>query len=192
MVSHHLSNTCCAFDFLSVFFYFSHTISPTVWHCHILSHEDNEMMRPLCVYDPTDEITTLNNCCPDGYEYDTEVWDSDNALACIEIPGWTPEPTPDCSIYRNKKKCDKDANCRWKWLPGICVENECAEEKADYEEAKEQYKTCAAAEDISLGWFFNEELDAAEDPMEQLSASSDRAGLKVSAILAGLFLLLWN
>jgi FtsP/CotA-like multicopper oxidase with cupredoxin domain len=20
-----------------------------VWHCHILSHEDNEMMRPLCV-----------------------------------------------------------------------------------------------------------------------------------------------
>ena len=20
-----------------------------VWHCHILSHEDNEMMRPYCV-----------------------------------------------------------------------------------------------------------------------------------------------
>lgn len=20
-----------------------------VWHCHILSHEDNEMMRPFCV-----------------------------------------------------------------------------------------------------------------------------------------------
>jgi spore coat protein A len=20
-----------------------------VWHCHILSHEDNEMMRPMCV-----------------------------------------------------------------------------------------------------------------------------------------------
>jgi spore coat protein A len=20
-----------------------------VWHCHILEHEDNEMMRPLCV-----------------------------------------------------------------------------------------------------------------------------------------------
>ncbi|ABS28070.1 multicopper oxidase family protein [Anaeromyxobacter sp. Fw109-5] len=25
-----------------------------VWHCHILSHEDNEMMRPYCVTDPTD------------------------------------------------------------------------------------------------------------------------------------------
>jgi FtsP/CotA-like multicopper oxidase with cupredoxin domain len=23
-----------------------------VWHCHILSHEDNEMMRPYCVGDP--------------------------------------------------------------------------------------------------------------------------------------------
>jgi spore coat protein A len=23
-----------------------------VWHCHILSHEDNEMMRPFTVYDP--------------------------------------------------------------------------------------------------------------------------------------------
>jgi len=21
----------------------------TVWHCHILEHEDNEMMRPYCV-----------------------------------------------------------------------------------------------------------------------------------------------
>jgi FtsP/CotA-like multicopper oxidase with cupredoxin domain len=20
-----------------------------VWHCHIISHEDNEMMRPMCV-----------------------------------------------------------------------------------------------------------------------------------------------
>jgi spore coat protein A, manganese oxidase len=24
-----------------------------VWHCHILEHEDNEMMRPYCVGDPT-------------------------------------------------------------------------------------------------------------------------------------------
>ena len=23
-----------------------------VWHCHILSHEDNEMMRPFTVVDP--------------------------------------------------------------------------------------------------------------------------------------------
>jgi hypothetical protein len=23
-----------------------------VWHCHILSHEDNEMMRAYCVGDP--------------------------------------------------------------------------------------------------------------------------------------------
>jgi len=23
-----------------------------VWHCHILSHEDHEMMRPYCVGDP--------------------------------------------------------------------------------------------------------------------------------------------
>ena len=152
------------------------------------------MMRPLCVYDPGDE-DTLNNCCPDGYMYDTDVWSLNKELACIKDRDWTPEPpTTDCSIYGNKKKCDRDDNCRWKlWpWPGICVKNECAEEKADYEEAKEQYETCAAENDISLGWFFNEELDAAEDPLEQPSASSDRAGLKVSAMLAGLFLLLWN
>jgi len=23
-----------------------------VWHCHIVEHEDNEMMRPYCVGDP--------------------------------------------------------------------------------------------------------------------------------------------
>ncbi len=28
-----------------------------VWHCHILSHEDNDMMRPICVGDPA-------NCPP--------------------------------------------------------------------------------------------------------------------------------
>jgi bilirubin oxidase len=28
-----------------------------VWHCHILSHEDNEMMRPYCVGNPS-------NCRP--------------------------------------------------------------------------------------------------------------------------------
>jgi FtsP/CotA-like multicopper oxidase with cupredoxin domain len=27
-----------------------------VWHCHILSHEDNEMMVPFCVGD------TATNC----------------------------------------------------------------------------------------------------------------------------------
>ena len=32
-----------------------------VWHCHILSHEDHEMMRPLCVGDLTEE-----NCGPLG------------------------------------------------------------------------------------------------------------------------------
>lgn len=35
-----------------------------VWHCHILSHEDHEMMRPYCVNDPA-----TNNCAcagPDG------------------------------------------------------------------------------------------------------------------------------
>jgi FtsP/CotA-like multicopper oxidase with cupredoxin domain len=26
-----------------------------VWHCHILEHEDNEMMRPYCV-------GNMNNC----------------------------------------------------------------------------------------------------------------------------------
>ena len=27
-----------------------------VWHCHILEHEDNEMMRPLLVGDPLAQI----------------------------------------------------------------------------------------------------------------------------------------
>ncbi|NOU21273.1 MAG: multicopper oxidase domain-containing protein, partial [Methyloglobulus sp.] len=25
-----------------------------VWHCHILSHEDNDMMRPICVGNQAD------------------------------------------------------------------------------------------------------------------------------------------
>jgi spore coat protein A len=25
-----------------------------VWHCHILEHEDNEMMRPYDILNPTD------------------------------------------------------------------------------------------------------------------------------------------
>ncbi|MBF9030392.1 multicopper oxidase domain-containing protein [Rhodobacterales bacterium HKCCE3408] len=29
---------------------------PYVWHCHILSHEDHEMMRPFEVIDPADAI----------------------------------------------------------------------------------------------------------------------------------------
>ncbi len=32
-----------------------------VWHCHILSHEDHEMMRPYCVNDPA-----TNNCFCSG------------------------------------------------------------------------------------------------------------------------------
>lgn len=31
-----------------------------VWHCHILEHEDNEMMRPFCVTDNPDD--TLQDC----------------------------------------------------------------------------------------------------------------------------------
>jgi len=48
------------FDILGIF----------VWHCHILSHEDNEMMRPMCVYDPMDN-STLNNCCPGDFKYNS-------------------------------------------------------------------------------------------------------------------------
>jgi len=30
-----------------------------LWHCHLLSHEDNEMMRQFVVYDPEDPSTVI-------------------------------------------------------------------------------------------------------------------------------------
>jgi FtsP/CotA-like multicopper oxidase with cupredoxin domain len=41
-----------------------------VWHCHILEHEDNEMMRPYCVADAQGEFSA----------------------ACIQHNGGTPTP----------------------------------------------------------------------------------------------------
>jgi len=32
-----------------------------LWHCHLLSHEDNEMMRQFVVYDPNDPSTIITN-----------------------------------------------------------------------------------------------------------------------------------
>jgi len=32
-----------------------------LWHCHLLSHEDNEMMRQFVVYDPDDVSTIITN-----------------------------------------------------------------------------------------------------------------------------------
>lgn len=34
------------------------------WHCHINPHEDNEMMRPMCVVDPNN---LSNNPAADGF-----------------------------------------------------------------------------------------------------------------------------
>ena len=33
-----------------------------VWHCHILSHEDNEMMRPMCVLPSA--TSAVSSICP--------------------------------------------------------------------------------------------------------------------------------
>jgi spore coat protein A, manganese oxidase len=39
---------------------FDPTIAPGyVWHCHILEHEDNEMMRPLVIFGSNDLLTSL-------------------------------------------------------------------------------------------------------------------------------------
>merc|ERR1712127_623328 len=32
-----------------------------LWHCHLLSHEDNEMMRQFVVYDPDDPSTVITS-----------------------------------------------------------------------------------------------------------------------------------
>ncbi len=38
-----------------------------VWHCHILSHEEHDMMRPLVVYDPAG-CNDFNNCTADTFD----------------------------------------------------------------------------------------------------------------------------
>ncbi len=35
-----------------------------VWHCHILSHEDNEMMVPYCIGDPATGVCSGNAVAP--------------------------------------------------------------------------------------------------------------------------------
>jgi FtsP/CotA-like multicopper oxidase with cupredoxin domain len=39
-----------------------------VWHCHILEHEDNEMMRPYCVTDTSGSVMADSACAKAGTE----------------------------------------------------------------------------------------------------------------------------
>ena len=116
----HLLLTC---DSLTNTFIFPFT--HTVWHCHILSHEDNEMMRPLCVYAP-DDLDTLSNCCPDGQVYDSSYWDetsileSGPELRCIKGDS-NPDPVDPC-VDLDKTTCKKEDGCRWKGKKNKCVE----------------------------------------------------------------------
>ena len=44
-------------------FPFDPTVGPGyVWHCHILDHEDNDMMRPMAIVN--DDRPSLNSCLP--------------------------------------------------------------------------------------------------------------------------------
>lgn len=46
------------------------------------------MMRPLCVYDPND-LNSLNNCCPIGYNYNSTHWEETKALADLQDPKYS-------------------------------------------------------------------------------------------------------
>lgn len=55
-------------------FPFDPTIGPGyVWHCHILDHKDNEMMRPLIVIDHPVLIPNPQSCCQVIVEGSTEL-----------------------------------------------------------------------------------------------------------------------
>lgn len=55
-------------------FPFDPTIGPGyVWHCHIVDHEDNEMMRPLVVTDYSIAIPNPQSCCQVMVEGSTEL-----------------------------------------------------------------------------------------------------------------------
>ena len=148
------------------FYHISHLLHSSVWHCHILSHEDNEMMRPLWVYDP-DDLNTLNNCCPVGYHYNDTKWeetavlDSGPELVCIE--------SSKCEGM-NKKKCRKverkSGDCEWDGGLGKCVVG-----------------TGDVSQAVSLPF-------VAEDPEKMDDSSSYNAGLNIFAVLtAGLLFL---
>lgn len=124
-------------------------------------------MRPLCVYDDTSEDSaqeTLNNCCPDGY----------NAVA---LSGSLPDDPQDltcieelfdCALYNDAKKdCNKNTG-------DACIYDN-------------RNKKCVPK---ATGAPLSSKVDA-EDPVK-MKSSSDRAGLKISAMLVGIFLMLWN
>jgi len=55
-------------------FPFDPTIGPGyVWHCHIVDHEDNEMMRPLVITDNPVPIPNPQSCCQVMVEGSTEL-----------------------------------------------------------------------------------------------------------------------
>ena len=142
------------------FYHISHLLYSSVWHCHILSHEDNEMMHPLCVYDP-DDLDTLNNCCPIDYHYDATLWGATKELVCIE--------SSKCEGM-NKKKCRKverkSGDCEWDGGLGKCVVG-----------------TGDVSQAVSLPF-------VAEDPEKMDDSSSYNAGLNIFAVLtAGLLFL---
>ena len=124
-------------------------------------------MRPLCVYDDTSEDSaqeTLNNCCPDGYNAVVSGFlpDDPQDLTCIE------EPSFDCSQYDdNKRDCQKNTGgaCKYDKQSGQCNEK-------------------------ATGPNLSSKVDA-EDPVK-MKSSSDRAGLKIYAMLVGILLTLWN
>ena len=151
------------------------------------------MMRPLCVYDP-EVLDTLNNCCPDEMVYNATKWALDEELECY---------SPDPCYGKREKKCNKDPVCTWDPLAFTCYDYNEVPPEGGLRDCEQLSKRECKKVDATCKWSGQDgcipkppalasALDAAEDPMEQQSASSDRAGLKVSAMLAGLFLLLWN
>ena len=116
-------------------------------------------MRPLCVYDE-DDLTTLNNCCPDGSVYNQTLWEEDPPrLKCEE---------DECAQYNDAKKdCNKNTG-------DACIYDN-------------RNKKCVPK---ATGAPLSSKVDA-EDPVK-MKSSSDRAGLKISAMLVGIFLMLWN
>lgn len=74
-----------------------------VWHCHILSHEDYDMMRPFEVIKKTEEIADVNNTLTPTSTYITDL--SAEPLNKLEI---APNPVRDITSIRFSFKQDSE------------------------------------------------------------------------------------
>lgn len=139
------------------------------WHCHIISHEDQEMMRPLCVYDPTD-LTSLNMCCPDNFEYDQDLWKDKGEIMCKEVSVLT-------ETHQTDSEDDED------------MDKQTTESGAATDDYEPNLESGAATDDEDES---STESAAAADEDEANSSTSFLGMVVGHTFLGGFFVLYWT